>query len=1014
MAVLGRLLISSAERLDLQDLLSIDSYTAGDLKYLIKSFIGDSRPYILRGFDIIDPNSAIGSASCAIRVANSVVYYPGSKAGSFFYGLEEGHPQAAPLVPELRKNAVNYVYLTFSTFNTSVDNRSFWDPDKDGGVGGEFSQDVNTESVLKVEVNVSTGSFPANTIPIAKIKVGPAVIQEIEDARDLMFRLGSGGLTPDPFNSYTWKSLPSPSFQRVEPPTKLTSSVGPNPFYGADKNIFTLKEWMDAVMTEIKVMKGSAYWYSNGSTLIPGVNLSNVWSDALGMTITGVGKFVHSDSTPGLLSWTSPIYIRSIIGNLTYQIDPGSATLNQGQVAYIQLVRNEDFQPTNIFTFTNGSTSVTASIAVSGISVGDWIKLESDDISKWAKVVAVSSTSITLSSPYAGTSSTGKAVRAQGTYTVNVANPEAVPVNADVYWLAKRSDNYIVTATIESPANSGATRTGDLATITTTAPHGLVAGQTVSISGVSISSFDSVVEIFDVPTSTTFRYYNPGPDVPAGIAGGGTVSGRAKIYLRAIGELVQGEERQLDDNAVLNVLTFVGSESETDTTPPYTILPNSLSPYTFSTNNNLTQAISSITGNVNSIFTTLDQPSYDETIEIVAPPAPTAFVTQSSGGADESIQSGAEGIGQSFTATSDSFLTRVDVSLRAVGAPDATIHCDVYTDNAGQPGTLLGSSISNVSSSSLTASYATYQFNLPPIHLTSSFVYWIVLRVSGVVTLSSTDYIQAQVSTLNPYTGGNASKYNGTSWVASPSNDLVFTAYNIVLGPNQWPPIPANSLITIPKNSRLIGSPQQSYIVGKGTLELYLNGQFLRLNAVNSWQEVGTPLSNSSVVRILQDLEPGDELTFRLDATGGPGSGGGSAPDDNFVVLSTEPSADNADYVLIYDVSASAYKKQTRANFLSGISRIRTVDTFSSNGNLTSSHDHVRVDCSSGAVTLNLPPAALNIGLQYTIKKIDSTSNSVIINGGTDLIDGSSTLSFNIPNQSFTIVAADSGAWDIV
>jgi len=141
---------------------------------------------------------------------------------------------------------------------------------------------------------------------------------------------------------------------------------------------------------------------------------------------------------------------------------------------------------------------------------------------------------------------------------------------------------------------------------------------------------------------------------------------------------------------------------------------------------------------------------------------------------------------------------------------------------------------------------------------------------------------------------------------------------------------------------------------------------------------------------------------------------GEGAGELNFVVLPTEPSADNADYVLIYDVSANAYKKQTRANFLSDISRIRTVDTFSSNGSLTSSHDHVRIDCSSGAVTLNLPPAALNIGLQYTIKKIDSTSNPVIINGGADLIDGSSTLSFNIPNQSFTIVAADSGAWDIV
>ncbi len=52
MAVLGRLLVSSAERLDLPDLLSIDSYTAGDFKYLLKGLVGDSRPYILKGFDV--------------------------------------------------------------------------------------------------------------------------------------------------------------------------------------------------------------------------------------------------------------------------------------------------------------------------------------------------------------------------------------------------------------------------------------------------------------------------------------------------------------------------------------------------------------------------------------------------------------------------------------------------------------------------------------------------------------------------------------------------------------------------------------------------------------------------------------------------------------------------------------------------------------------------------------------------------------------------------------------------
>ena len=36
MAVLGRVLITSSERLDLADLLSIDSYSSGDFKYFFR------------------------------------------------------------------------------------------------------------------------------------------------------------------------------------------------------------------------------------------------------------------------------------------------------------------------------------------------------------------------------------------------------------------------------------------------------------------------------------------------------------------------------------------------------------------------------------------------------------------------------------------------------------------------------------------------------------------------------------------------------------------------------------------------------------------------------------------------------------------------------------------------------------------------------------------------------------------------------------------------------------------
>jgi len=182
MSVLGRLLIASAERIDMPDFLSIDSYVAGDFKYFIKGLIGGDTPYILKGFEVNNPADSIGSSSISINVYDSVVWYPGSTTASFYHGLAEGHAYAQPLVPELRSNATNYVYLTFDTFETSRDTRAFWDPDIDGGTGGEFTQDINTESVLEVNVNVSISSFPDNTVPICKVVVDSGgTINSIQD-----------------------------------------------------------------------------------------------------------------------------------------------------------------------------------------------------------------------------------------------------------------------------------------------------------------------------------------------------------------------------------------------------------------------------------------------------------------------------------------------------------------------------------------------------------------------------------------------------------------------------------------------------------------------------------------------------------------------------------------------------------------------------------------------------------------------------------------------------------------
>lgn len=231
-------------------------------------------------------------------------------------------------------------------------------------------------------------------------------------------------------------------------------------------------------------------------------------------------------------------------------------------------------------------------------------------------------------------------------------------------------------------------------------------------------------------------------------------------------------------------------------------------------------------------------------------------------------------------------------------------------------------------------------------------------------------------------------------------------------------PILAGATITIPTNSRLGGSPQQFYIVGKGALEVWLNGQRLSQNVAGGWTETGTSGNPSSDIIIDQDLKTTDLLEFRLGlggATGG-GGGGGSAPDDDFNTLPSSPTADNADYVLIRDVSLGQYRKQLRSVFLSGLGNTLQVNTYASNHTADANTDDViLVDTSSGNVTISLPDPTTCGGKVFYIKKISTDGFSVIVNGAGFDIDLNPSVTTSTPMESTPIVAdtANAAWWSI-
>lgn len=611
------------QRVDIPDLRAIESGVIFDFKTLIQAFVGNT-PYILRGFTIPVTGISGPATSLQLVVDSSVVWVPGDTNGSFLR-TESGHanevlsPANAKVVGSFSPGA-NFVSIRFkrATDPTTNDLVSVWDVDSQT----EFTKTAPRGLVMDYEIVIDGSTF-GNNAPIAIVTVSGSNVTKIKNAKQGLFRLGTGGASPNISYSHTYAVNPENNLE-------ATTNSSPDPFAGGDWELLTFKDWMDAVMTEFKNIKGSPFWYSPNGTL-PDVNLTDLFFDLAGSKITGKGAWQHSATTPGELTWTSDLNLRSVFGKMTLVIPADTVQLNDLDVAYISLVRNQDFQPANTFTFINGSSTVTGTLNITGINNGDYIKYEAHNLVAWTKVANVSGTTITLVDPYPGASASGKALRTVASYSVSVASPNNVPVSGNTYWLAKRDDNAFSPLTIASAGSSGLTRASDVTTLITTTPHNLVEGQSFAIAGASDSTFNGTFDVATVVDALTITYYNPGADVGAATAGGGTLSSIAKIYLRmgaGVGELQQGEDVQIDDETTLNILKFIGAENETDTTPPYTMFPNGLAPYTFTSNNNLTQAISALAGNLNAIFNTLDQPAYAEPLAVVGHvPADTREIT---------------------------------------------------------------------------------------------------------------------------------------------------------------------------------------------------------------------------------------------------------------------------------------------------------------------------------------------------------------------------------------------------
>ena len=917
--------ILNSQRLDVPHIRSIESAIRNDFDEVAKGLLtGADKSFFVRGFEI-NLTGAIGSSSTSLQVlaADSAILHTQSSESGTFFVTDASEPNQTlssttntKVEGSFTPGAINYVGIEFvrAVDDSTTAQVYFWNPTTET----EFVKTVPLAQTLSYKFVISPSIFTSNVLPLAIIETDAANnVLSVEDRRPMFFRLGTAGTsTPDPSYVYPWDD------GRVENNFKTTSSAS-SPFVGGDKQIRTEKEWKDAVMSAIKEIKGTTYWYSEN---VAG-SLVKTKQDIASMMMTGVGDISHSEAVAGKINWSDDIHFNFVGSRLTYTILANPATshivLSDDQAAYMKLVRGQPITP--LLVFTNGSSTVSSVGAVSwtnDVMAGDFVKQASQLDTKYYKILSVNSASqVTLSTPFLETSTGvgGSAAQyAWGKYLtdaapstdrhIKVVSRKDVPFDEDTYWLMLRQDN------------------------------------------------------------------------------GGSL---ARVYIRGtgFGELEQGESAEISDNTSKDVLEYIGSPSENISTPDYTgaIVPAVFEQFTitFPAANATTSGqyfLANSSGDANEHYFWINKDGAGGNPLIPGKFANAIAVTT----------------GQPNTVVA----AAATVVINAIGDFNAVNNLDgTVTVTLSTAGNCTDASNVDVGGLSIVTNTqgagATNNYIVDDENLTKS-IKRLDQALGDFVDSISLEGYEEKIDIVS----------------GAPANDNELTG-----------PVSVSTTFSVPLNSRN-SDVQQTYVVGSGTLAVYLNG--VRLFAGSDYTEVGALASDSYQITTLVILEIDDVLVFKIEGegAGGGGGGGGSYTGAN---LGTVSSANvfkqlaGSQFQFRRLTAGSNVTITENANDIvisssSGVANSSTA-TKTSSYSVNSTDDVILADTSSGSIILTLPDATSVDGKIYNFKKIAALNSMFVKSISSQTLDGvdidAAPLDVAIQYESLTLVASG-GAWYIL
>ena len=331
MAILTRTKLFPQQRLHLEHILSEQSAARTDAQYWTKAF-QSSGNLIVKGFAL----SGVGTSTLTISLANAALLMPADTGSDSSYFVASSSATSETITTsDLPSATRNYIEVELVELDTTPATGTFVDPSANGGAGAEFNQIVNSATDLQINIVTLSGGFSGavGRIPLGIVDLSAGTIKLIFDERPLFGRLTSDyswGTKVDPVfsatltgGSGTYTAGETITFAGAETATVVTGGttsitfnnlsantfstgdtvVGGSSaasrtlntvqeaFTGVDKNLSTQKDINDALMTEIKAIKGTSFWWQSTPNTLSS-------SGAVESVLTPVGSASKIEITP--------------------------------------------------------------------------------------------------------------------------------------------------------------------------------------------------------------------------------------------------------------------------------------------------------------------------------------------------------------------------------------------------------------------------------------------------------------------------------------------------------------------------------------------------------------------------------------------------------------------------------------------------------------------------------------------------------------------------------------------